>query len=290
MNWKSSFNKDMQNDPRTTEELIKLALAEEDRDAWLYLVGVLHFRGNFEVFQAASRLCKSENPQERRLGTNILGQLGIPKRTFPNESLAILLKMLETDDDPDVLSAVGIALGHIKYPRSIEPLVRLKDSPNADVCYGVVFGLLSQEDELAIDTLSELSSDPDEDVRNWATFGLGSQIETDSKVIREALFQRLIKEGRKTDTEAEIRGEALVGLAKRKDERVVNPLIEELSSGCVGRLPVEAAKEIGDVRLYPVLIELKEWWDLDSDLLEEAINNCKNKNFGSFGVAMLLFT
>ncbi len=81
-------------------------------------------------------------------------------------------------------------------------------------------------------------------MRNWATFGLGDMIETDTQAIRDALFQRLVNEKGKTDKQAEIRGEALLGLANRKDSRVIKPLFEELSSGCVGRLPIEAAQKI----------------------------------------------
>jgi HEAT repeat protein len=81
------------------------------------------------------------------------------------------------------------------------------------------------------------------------------------------LLQRLVDENH------EIRGEALVGLAKRRDERVLEPLIKELSSDSVGILAVEAAKEIGDARLSSVLRQLKRW-NIDKNLLAEAINSC----------------
>ena len=256
------------NDSRTTEELIKLALTEADEDtAWAAVV-ILHLRGNCEVFEAAQKLCASNNPKERKLGVDILGQLGVPKRTFLDESLAILFKLLDSEKDNDVLYAIGVALGHIGDSRAIEPLVKLKNHPSADVRLGVVFGISCQEKAVAISTLIELSSDEDEDVRNWATFGLGSQIDTDTVEIREALFQRLV------DEDHEIRSEALVGLAIRQDERVVEPLIKELSSDSVGILAVEAAKEIGDARLFSVLLQLKEWWNVDKNLLAEAINSC----------------
>jgi HEAT repeat protein len=254
-------------DSRATEELIRLALTEEDEGAAWELVTVLQFRGNCEVFEAAQKLCESNNPKERKLGTDIFGQLGIPYRTFPDESLAILLKLLDSEKDSDVLYSIGIALGHIGDSRAIEPLVKLKSHPSVDVRLGVVFGISCQEKAVAISTLIELSSDEDEDVRNWATFGLGSQIDTDTVEIREALLQRLVDENH------EIRGEALVGLAKRRDERVLEPLIKELSSDSVGILAVEAAKEIGDARLSSVLRQLKRW-NIDKNLLAEAINSC----------------
>ncbi len=258
------------NDSITTEELIQLALNAENEDELWQIVPVLQFRGNLEVFEAAQQLCQSEISKERKLGVDILGQLGIPKRTFPDESLSILLKLLDTEKDSDVLSSIGIALGHIGDKRAIEPLIKLKNHSTVEVRYGVVLGISGHEEAESINTLIELTSDEDENVRNWATFGLGSQINTDTSEIREALFQRL------GDENYEIRGEALVGLSRRQDQRVVEPLIKELSSDCVGILAVEAAKEIGDLRLTLVLRQLQEWWNIDKSLLVEAINSCKS--------------
>ncbi|MFN6571298.1 HEAT repeat domain-containing protein [Dendronalium sp. ChiSLP03b] len=261
----------LQTDSRSTQELIKLALTEKDEDA----VSILHFRGNQEVFAAASKLCASQNPQERELGADILGQLGIPDRTFPDECLAILLKLLECEQNADVLNSIAVAFGHLHDARAISSLVRLKNHPCSSVRYGVVFGLLGYEDKLAINTLIELSSDQDDEVRNWATFGLGSQIETDTTAIREALYQRFMNEN--TEKNYEIYAEALVGLAKRKDSRILTRLIEELSSDYVGLLAVEAAEEMADSRLYPALMQLKQWWTDNNNLLENAINNCREE-------------
>lgn len=254
----------------TTEELIKLALNAEDEDELWEIVPVLQFRGNREVLEAAQQLCQSKIIKERKLGVDILGQLGIPKRTFPDESLEILFKLIEYEKDSDVLSAIGVALGHIHDSRAIKPLLKLKNHPSADVREGVVFGISSYEDTEAINTLIELSSDEDENVRNWATFGLGSLIDTNTAEIREALFQRL------GDEDYEIRGEALLGLAIRKEQRVVEPLIKELSSDSVCILAVEAAKEIGEPKLYSVLMQLQDRWKGDQNLLADAINSCKN--------------
>ncbi|KAF3884776.1 MULTISPECIES: HEAT repeat domain-containing protein [Nostocales] len=139
----------------------------------------------------------------------------------------------------------------------------------------VVLGLSCQEDESAIQTLIELSADEDKDIRNWATFGLGSQIEIDTQEIRDALYRRILSEVGEDDTIAEIRGEALLGLAIRKDERVIEPLIGELESDRVGRLSVEAALAIGDNRLYSALVKLQDWWDIDVELLQAAISKCQ---------------
>src|SRR4029077_14951716 len=104
-----------------------------------------------------------------------------------------------------------------------------------DVRYGVVFALMGHEDRQALETLAELTRDPEAHVRDWATFALGSQAEADTPELREALVSRL------ADEDDDTRGEALVGLARRGDWRVLTALRRELESGSVGSLAVEAA-------------------------------------------------
>lgn len=259
---------------QSIQQLIQLALNTEDGDRDWHYLAALQFRGDREVLEAAKKLCFSKISEERSLSAAILGQLGIPERAFPEDSLAILLEMLEQESDPLVICDVGIALGHLYDARVIEPLLPLKNHPSADARFGCAYGLLCQEDDRAIATLIKLSSDPDFEVRNWSTFGLGSQIETDTPAIRDALWQRLTQEDFDDGETYEIYGEALVGLANRKDERVIEPLIKELTSDLVGEPAIEAAEAIGDPRLCNALVELQEWWDLDDDGLKRAIENC----------------
>ena len=91
------------------------------------------------------------------------------------------------------------------------------------VRYAVTRSLGGCPEESAIRALIELSRDQDFEVRNWATFGLGSLTEADSKEIRQALADRL------SESNEEIRGEALVGLVERHDQRAIVPLIRELN-------------------------------------------------------------
>ncbi len=265
--------KDWRNDPRTDEELLHVALTEEDEDLAWDAIAALHLRGSPDTFEAARQLCASEDANERRVGADILGQLGKEENKFHEESVTILLELLEHEQDTDVLNSVAVALGHRKDPRAIEPLVRLKNHPDEDVRSQVVFGLWTQEDERAINTLIELSTDSDSHVRDWATFGIGSMSETDTPAIRAALMARL------TDEDSTTRGEAMVGLARRHDERVVETILAELEAGWYGSLLFEAATEIADPRLYPVLVGLQEEWSDDKDwpysMLEEAIAACR---------------
>ena len=160
---------------------------------------------------------------------------------FKEKSLPILLKASKINDDIDALQSITMALGRMNDEKAIQRILDLKVHSHKDIRLAVAHGLLTIDDNDAIKALIELSADSDEDVRNWATFGLGSQIETDTEEIRNALFARVDEKG--SEVCDEIRGEALVGLALRKDERVINPLLKELSSESVGMLAVEAASE-----------------------------------------------
>ena len=136
---------------------------------------------------------------------------------------------------------------------------------------------------MAIYGLIGLSADQDQDVRDWATFGIGSMIETDIPEIREALVARL------TETDSEIRGEALVGLARRGDLRIVAPLLQELASISPGVLRkwvvigeaadsiTRIAQEGGDKNWLPILEKLKELGIGDALAIEVAIERCTLK-------------
>jgi HEAT repeat protein len=177
-------------DPRSTHELLTIALTAEDEDTVWEAVGVLCWCGTREVFDAARQFCASRCPRERTVGADVLEQLGIPERSFPDESLVILTELLQMDEDVGVLSSAAIACGHLHDARAIDPLVKLQNHPCEDVRYAVVLGLLGHEDGRAVRALIELSADTDADVRDWATFGLGQQIELDTPEIREALYAR----------------------------------------------------------------------------------------------------
>jgi HEAT repeat protein len=235
-------------DPRSTSELITLALTIDDDDDHAYweAIAPLHARGGAEELAAGLRLCQSAAPNERRLGVHILAQLGWNERAFLDESVAALIERLG-DADEAVVAAAGIALSHRADARAIPHLIRLKNHPNVAVRYGVIFGLLTQDDPAAIAALIELSADDDDHNRDWATFALGTQIDADTSELRAALLARL------DDSNPEVRGEAMIGLARRGDRRVVPAIQRELRGEFTGIWPVEAAELIADPSLRPHL-------------------------------------
>jgi len=70
-------------DLRTIDELVNFALLEVNEELARQAVSILHGRGTAELLQYAKRLSTSPCHRERRLGADILGQLGVPDRTFP---------------------------------------------------------------------------------------------------------------------------------------------------------------------------------------------------------------
>ncbi|MBA2287607.1 MAG: HEAT repeat domain-containing protein [Ktedonobacteraceae bacterium] len=267
-------NQGQRSDPCTNEELFRAALIDTDEDTAWEAISILHLQGGRDAFERAHTLSTSGDAHERRVGADILGQVGVPDDTFCEEAVVALLAMLEHEQEPEVLSSIAVALGHRRDPRAIEPLVRLKNHPDDRVRFGVVLGLTCHEDEQAIQTLIELSADTDTDVRDWATFALGSQIDSDTPAIHAALLARLADEDDTT------RGEAMVGLACRDDQRMVEPLLTDLEAGWWGSLLLEAAIAIGDPRLYPTLVRLREEHKGEKDnwpfsMLEEAIEKCR---------------
>lgn len=261
-------------EPPTTHDLINRALTEPDENEAWEAVSTLHLRATREVFEEARALCRSECPQERRLGADILGQLGVPDRLCPDECVAILAEMSRIETDLEAVGSICTALGHLHHSNAVEPLLRWKEHPDAVIRWHVAMALGGHEEPEAVEALIELSTDPDEDVRDWATFGLGSQMDLDTPRIREALCARL------DDPDPITRAEAFVGLARRKDERVIAPLIEALDSGHLDEfdprqdLVLEAVEEIADPRLLPSLLAMCD--RNRSEWIEEIIQRCQD--------------
>ena len=266
--------KPLRNDSRTIDELVQCALTEPDEDRAWDAVGVLHFRSTREVLDAAMTLCASSVAKERELGANILGQFGcFEQQPYPffDETVERLLAMLPGEEDPDVLSAIGVGLGHRHDSRGIEPLSTLKNHPHEDVRYGVVMGLAGQTDPLAIQTLIDLTRDEVTTIKDWATFTLGLLCDIDTSAIREALWQRL------GDTDNDTRCEAFAGLAQRHDESIIPKLIAELRHQTIYRLAIEAARDLASPKLLDVLQELELDFKDDAEfgpLIQDAIASC----------------
>jgi HEAT repeat protein len=219
-------NKVSREDPRSVSELFSAATdwTIDDGDGDWTAVRALHLLGSHEVLDRALELMRSDDARTRGRGLDILGQLGAPNRTFPEECLSAAIRLLNSDPNPGVVHAAADALGHLEDPRGTDALARRADHADAGVRYAVAFALRGRNEPKAIAALIQLTDDPDANVRDWATYGLGQRGTVDTAEIREALYRRL------DDVDEDTRFEAMRGLARLGDLRVAQPLIDALKA------------------------------------------------------------
>lgn len=221
----------------------KTLSGEYDDEAPWDAVRELHRIGTREVLDRAVRWCHSEVPLQRARGADVLAQLGRtaehPSNNFPEECYYAVAEMAATEEVSQPLSSAIYALGHIGNPRAVPIIVPHCAHSDADVRFAVAFACGSLGNEsLAVGTLIMLMSDEDEDVRDWATFGLGSLSESDAAGVRDALAEAL------EDAVDDVRLEAVMGLAKRHDKRVLPHLFRELELPEPDERALEAAREM----------------------------------------------
>jgi HEAT repeat protein len=222
-----------------------------------------------EVVSRADVMAHSAVAAERAMAADLLGEVCNGQPEYVERALPVLERLLSGESDAEVVCSVAEALGKLWSPGALAPLVSLADHGDDAVRRAVASGLhgalCNNEDPRGIDALIRLSADSDARVRDWATFALGDGVEADDALIREALLARV------RDEDPDTRAEALVGLAKRHDVRVIDPLRDALTSEVVGTLEVRAALEIASPALAEALIGLRGWWDVDPELLDQAV-------------------
>jgi HEAT repeat protein len=205
-------------------------------------------------------------------------ELGSRCNGHPEEvdgALPELVAMLAGETDEAVLGTIVEALGQMWDPRCADYLIALSAHPapaiQAAVARALGGALCNNERMDGIEVLITLSAAADPDTRDWATFNLALR-DADSPEIRAALWARI------NDTDCNADGEALCGLAKRRDPSVGARIAEQLSVDAPGNLIVEAAGELADPALLPALHALSEsdWREFDQrpEILDWAIDRC----------------
>lgn len=211
----------------------------EDEAPW-EAVSALRRLGTRDVFDRAVEWCESKDPLRRARGIDVLAQLGKTvehrNNSFPDESYSIVSQLIQRESDLKPLCSAIAALGHLDNPLAIPLIVGFGTYSNGDVRFAVACALGSfPNDARSVTALLELTEDSEENVRDWATFGLGVLGDADSIEIRNALFLRL------SDSNEDVREEAMVGLSKRKDQRVLPSLMQALQEPLVTDRVIEAA-------------------------------------------------
>lgn len=217
----------------------------DDDEPWK-AVHELQNIGSREVFDRAAPWCRSDDASKRARGADILAQLGKtaehPDNNYPEESFAVVAELAAAEKSREPLESAIYALGHIGNPLAVPLIVKHRSHPDSDMRFAVACACGSFGNEpLAVETLLILIRDRDSDVRDWATFGLGSLSNSDSPEIREVLYSAL------NDSDEDAQGEALVGLARRKDIRVLPILLSRFEGDEIDDWTIEAASWMLDL-------------------------------------------
>ncbi|RKR08581.1 hypothetical protein C8C83_0164 [Flavobacterium sp. 90] len=260
----------------SNEKLFERLLNNKSSKNYWNFITELRRRKDNDIFEKSVELTKSEIIKEKIIGINILAQFGFP-RLHLKEILKIYFDLLKTETDKNVISSILYGIGHNNEnltEKQIDIICVYKDHKSVTVRYALVNAILAIDKTKTIDILIELSKDKDSDIRDCATFGIGTQIETDTQIIREALWERI------NDTDNTARLEAIVGLAKRKDENIKKILKKELLEiDESGSLILEAIEEYNDKDFIFLIEEQikrnKKLKKVDEDWLLETLEKLK---------------
>ena len=254
-----------------------LALGTDNDEAWLH-IETLRKIGTDDVFRIAFEFCRSTLASKRSIGVCVLAQIGDAGLSHQKAIADIIAELIAKEHDTEVVTSIISAISFQNIIAAVPWLIEKSSSADEDIRWRIAWalplGLVPNDphyDEV-ISALLRLSRDVEPQVRDWATFSLATQIDDGSELVASALLNRV------EDCDFDTRSEALVGLARRADLRVIPYLCNELCSDRVGQLAVESAKILARTELLAPLQKLSKWWDVDSELLAEAIEACS----GSF--------
>ena len=190
-------------------------------------------------------LARSANAHRRALAMEVASQLQAPasatllaSEPFALEATQALLVDGLADTNAGVLQAAIFGLGHRPAPHALPGLLAHLGHVDSRIRVALARALGNYAEPEATAALMALASDRNDDVRDWATFGIGALRDTDDEAIRGLLWTNA------HDPDRDVRGEAVVGLARRGDPRVIDLLKERLNDGDCRGYELEAVQEM----------------------------------------------
>ena len=235
----------------TSEKIFTRLLNNKTQKTYWDNIRELRKRPSKEVYNQAYKLAYSQLEKEKIIGIYVLAQLGFNPRYQQEKTVDLYFELLKKEPSYKVIAAILSSISHNNEHLTTNQIITLaeyKTHTSANVRFQLALALSCLENDIAIQTLIELSKDSDADTRNWATFGIGSQIEKDTAEIRSALWNRI------SDKDENTRLEAISGLAKRKDQRIKEILKSELEAiDESGSLILESIESFGDENFISLL-------------------------------------
>ena len=242
----------------STECLLRLALAQGSTHRGWAAIEILHRRGSARMLAHVDALARSPSARRRVLAMDIAAQLREPGHSHDYESEPYALEQTRAmlvdglaDPHPRVLQAAITGLGHRPAPAALPALLGQVGNADSGVRLALAFTLSHSPEPAAVAAMMRLAADRDDDVRDWATFGLGALSEADGDEIRELLWTNA------HDANRDVRGEAVVGLARRSDPRAIELLKTRLLDGDCRGYELEAAAEMPRAELLEPLNQLR---------------------------------
>jgi HEAT repeat protein len=236
-------------EPGEIERLFTRALEGDYEDDLPWeAVKTLRLSGSRKVCDQALEWCSADDPLKRARGADVICQLRdsiVGEKSFPAEAYFVLTQMLANEREARPMASAIAGLGHLGYASTVPLICTFRSQREQDVRLNVASALSSfSSDPGSTATLIELTADADDDVRDWATFGLGRG-DVDSVEVREALLNRL------GDSHADTRAEAISGLARRKDLRLLPALFQLLSETEITMYAAESAELLLGIEEQP---------------------------------------
>ena len=86
----------------TTEKLFARLLNNKSEKSYWEYIRILRSRPDNGVFRRCMELTTSDIPKNRRIGIDILAQLGVYPRPFHNETIDKYFNLLEIEKEPKI--------------------------------------------------------------------------------------------------------------------------------------------------------------------------------------------
>ncbi len=229
---------------------------------------------NDEMISECFELIDSDDLKYKRIGIDILCQLGQNRKIFIKKLFEKIFVIFETTLDEKLICTGLFAIGHnnkhLKF-NQIKFLEKFINSKSKNIRYALTFSLHGIEHDKAIKMLIKLANDRSPRIKDWATFGLGSQIKIDNEEIRSLLYKNCFSNDDQT------KQEAIKGLANRKDERVKEIVFHELQHGNFGGLLFDTILNIKNGEEYiSYLIVIYDKFKNDKSTNEQWLSDLKN--------------